>query len=114
MGKCTCPYGLQSLLTTCLCRLQAYVPICINTPWYTFTPPVQAAAGTHESADQIPVPLYPNTIDTCTEYEIVGPGMRIDTIAAENNVTVNQLGAWNGNATASLWEGYWACVKAPQ
>jgi hypothetical protein len=35
------------------------VPVCINTPWYTFTPPVQAAAGTAESAKDVPVPIMP-------------------------------------------------------
>ncbi|EKG20364.1 hypothetical protein MPH_02289 [Macrophomina phaseolina MS6] len=91
--------------------LQAYVPVCINTPWYTFTPPVQPAAGTHYTPDQTPVPLMPNTISTCSDYELVGAGTRVDQLTAENGITQEQFEAWNGNATGA-WADYWVCVKA--
>jgi len=95
---------------TCL-ALRAYAPICINTPDYTFTPPVQAAYGTHYTTDQTPVPLMPGTIAGCEEYELIAPGKREDQLASENGVTLNQIEAWNGNATL-LQAGTWACIKA--
>ncbi|KAL9092275.1 MAG: hypothetical protein Q9165_004449 [Trypethelium subeluteriae] len=93
------------------CYLQAYVPICINTPWYTYTPPIQPPYGTHYTVSQDPVPIMPGIIDTCQEYEIVGPGTRTDQLAAENGFNVTDFPKWNGNATTA-WQDYWACVKA--
>jgi hypothetical protein len=43
---------------TCL-GLRAYVPVCINTPWYAFVRPVQEAPGTVEGAGKVPVPMMP-------------------------------------------------------
>lgn len=43
---------------TCL-GLRAYVPVCVATPWYSFVPPVQEAAGTVEGAGKVPVPIMP-------------------------------------------------------
>jgi hypothetical protein len=43
---------------TCL-GLRAYVPVCIDTPWYTFVKPVQKPAGTVESSEVVPVPIMP-------------------------------------------------------
>ncbi|KAL1616156.1 hypothetical protein SLS56_011547 [Neofusicoccum ribis] len=91
--------------------LQAYVPICINTPWYTFTPPVQAAAGSHATPDETPVPLMPGITADCADFELVGAGTRVDALAAENGFTEADFAAWNGNATTA-WADYWVCVKA--
>ncbi|KAI9656885.1 MAG: hypothetical protein M1821_003524 [Bathelium mastoideum] len=93
------------------CYLQAYVPICINTPWYKFTPPIQPAYGTHYTPSQDPVPIMPNIVSNCTEYELIAPGERTDQLAAENNITAQDFANWNGNATSG-WQDYWACVKA--
>jgi hypothetical protein len=35
------------------------MPVCINIPWYTFTPPLQAAGGTVETTSEVPVPIMP-------------------------------------------------------
>jgi hypothetical protein len=43
---------------TCL-GLGAYVPVCIDTPWYTFVKPVQKPAETVESSKAVPVPIMP-------------------------------------------------------
>jgi hypothetical protein len=43
---------------TCL-GLRAYVPVCIDTPWYTFVKPVQKPVGTVESSEVVPVPIMP-------------------------------------------------------
>ncbi|EMF12020.1 carbohydrate-binding module family 50 protein [Sphaerulina musiva SO2202] len=91
--------------------LQAYVPVCINTPWYTFTPPVQPDFGTHYTPDQTPVPIMPNIVSTCQEFELIEPGKRVEDLAAENGFEVNQFAEWNGNSTTA-WAAYWACVKA--
>lgn len=99
-----------SIGQTCF-GLQAYVPVCINTPWYQFTPPVQPDFGTHYTPDQTPVPVMPNIISSCQEYELIEPGKRVDTLAAENGFEESQFAEWNGNSTTA-WAAYWACVKA--
>ncbi|KAL1639886.1 hypothetical protein SLS58_007473 [Diplodia intermedia] len=99
-----------SIGRTCF-GLQAYVPVCIDTPWYTFTPPIQPAAGTKEGPEDVPVPLMPSTAAACKTYELTGAGTRVDEIAADNGITVDQWSEWNGNATGA-WAGYWSCVEA--
>ncbi|KXS93848.1 hypothetical protein AC578_10456, partial [Pseudocercospora eumusae] len=99
-----------SIGQTCF-GLQAYVPVCINTPWYQFTPPVQPDFGTHYTPDQTPVPIMPNIISSCQSFELVEPGKRVDALAAENGFDESKFPEWNGNATTA-WAAYWACVKA--
>ncbi|KAI9714001.1 MAG: hypothetical protein M1820_000731 [Bogoriella megaspora] len=96
--------------TTCF-GLQAYVPVCINTPWYKFTPPIQNPYGSHKTAAQVPVPVMPNIIDTCQEYEITGPAQNVASLSKENGFSIADFANWNGNATGT-WQDYWACVKA--
>ena len=91
--------------------LQAYVPVCINTPWYQFTPPVQPDFGTHYTPDQTPVPIMPGIVSTCQDFELIEPGKRVEDLAAENGFEVDQFAEWNGNSTTA-WAAYWACVKA--
>jgi hypothetical protein len=100
-----------SIGQTCF-GLQAYVPVCINTPWYHFTPPVQPDYGTHYAPSQTPVPVMPNIVSSCEDFELVAPGRRVDELAAENGFPVEKFQEWNGNSTTA-WEGYWVCVKAP-
>ncbi|KAF2087247.1 carbohydrate-binding module family 50 protein [Saccharata proteae CBS 121410] len=99
-----------SIGPTCL-GLQAYVPVCINTPWYTFVPPVQADYGTVEDADDTPIPQMPNIIQSCTEYEYVGADQTVSSMAEQNDFPVEDFALWNGNATGP-WANYWVCVKA--
>lgn len=91
--------------------LQAYVPVCINTPWYHYTPPVQPAFGTHYTPSQTPVPIMPNIISSCESFELVAPGTPVEDLEKENNFTQEEFQEWNGNAT-SPWAAYWVCVKA--
>ncbi|KAF2172814.1 hypothetical protein M409DRAFT_49342 [Zasmidium cellare ATCC 36951] len=91
--------------------LQAYVPICINTPWYHYTPPVQPAFGTHYTPDQTPVPIMPNIISSCQDFELVAPGTPVEDLATENDFPVEDFAKWNGNSS-SPWAAYWSCVKA--
>jgi len=97
---------------TCL-GLRAYVPVCINTQWYTFTPPVQPAEGTVEPASDIPVPIMPEITSDCKEFELAGSGYTVDAIVQQNNITLDDFLDWNVylNKTAPYaWEGYWVCV----
>ncbi|EME82053.1 uncharacterized protein MYCFIDRAFT_86673 [Pseudocercospora fijiensis CIRAD86] len=91
--------------------LQAYVPVCINTPWYHYTPPVQPPFGTHWTPDQTPVPTMPNVISSCQIFELVEPGKPVVALAAENGFDQSKFAEWNGGATTA-WASYWACVKA--
>ncbi|CZT21916.1 uncharacterized protein RCC_07783 [Ramularia collo-cygni] len=91
--------------------LQAYVPVCIATPWYNYVPPVQPEFGTKYTPDQTPVPLMPNIIESCQLFEYIKPGKRVDELAAENGFEIDDFAAWNGNST-SAWASNWACVKA--
>ncbi|KJX93479.1 carbohydrate-binding module family 50 protein [Zymoseptoria brevis] len=91
--------------------LQAYVPVCIDTPWYEFSPPVQPEFGTRYTPGQTPVPVMPGIVDGCELYELVEPGKRVEELAAENGFAVEKFAEWNGNSTTA-WATYWACVKA--
>ncbi|TVY43802.1 LysM domain-containing protein [Lachnellula occidentalis] len=93
--------------------LQAYVPVCINTPWYTFTPPVQEPEGTVEADTSNPIPQMPNIVSNCNSFELAGGGYTVDTIVASNNISEDNFLDWNPyiNKTAPVaWEGYWVCV----
>ncbi|KAH8600903.1 hypothetical protein B0O99DRAFT_589778 [Bisporella sp. PMI_857] len=95
--------------------LQAYVPVCINTPWYTFVPPVQAATGTVVDASAVPVPIMGGIVGNCTTYEFVGSGLRVDAIVAQNGITMDEFLEWNQNVdknTPTVWAEYWVCVGA--
>lgn len=95
------------------CYLQAYVPLCINTPDYVFTPPVQAPYGTHRTREEDPVPIMFNIVKDCEDFELVESGTRVETLAQENGFAVEDFAKWNGNQTTA-WADYWACVKAPE
>ena len=92
------------------------VPVCINTPWYTFTPPVQAAPGSVVPASQVPVPVMPSITSSCTQYELVGSGSdyRVESIVAKNGISMEQFLNWNqyvDRTYPTVWEGYWVCVS---
>lgn len=89
--------------------LQAYVPICIDTPWYKFTPPVQASYGTVEATKKTPVPIMPSITSKCAKFELVGPGITVADMAKTNKFSAAKFPLWNGNATTG-WQDYWACV----
>ena len=95
--------------------LQAYVPVCINTPWYTFTPPVQKPAGTIEVAanqpaiDQ-PFPKISAATASCTKYEIAGDGVYEYDMASANGITTEQFEEWNPSSQYGTQAGYWYCV----
>lgn len=94
--------------------LRAYVPVCIDTPWYTFVPPVQAADGTIEPASAVPVPVMPSITANCTKFELAGGGYRVDTIVAANGITMDDFLSWNSyidKTNPVAWEGYWVCVS---
>jgi len=95
--------------------LRAYVPVCINTPWYIFTPPVQAATGAVVNADAVPVPIMSGIVTTCKKFEFVGSGLRVDAIVAQNNITMAQFLEWNkavDQNSPTVWAQYWVCVDA--
>ncbi|KAH8674777.1 hypothetical protein BGZ60DRAFT_404796 [Tricladium varicosporioides] len=105
-------YWNPDITQTCA-ALRAFVPVCINTPWYTFTPPVFAPAGTVVPSSAIPVPIMPQIVSTCTKYEFVGNGLRVDAMVAQNGITMAQFLAWNpavDKTNPSAWAGYWVCV----
>jgi hypothetical protein len=91
--------------------LQAYVPVCMSTPWYHYTAPVQPDFGTKYTPEQTPVPVMPNIVEDCQLFELVEPGKRVEDMAAENGFAVEKFAEWNGNSTTA-WATYWACVKA--
>lgn len=99
---------------TCL-GLRAFVPVCINTPWYTFTPPIQSPDGSVVPASALPVPIMPAITSNCTTFELVGAGSayNVANIVAANGITKGDFLNWNpyivGNATTA-WDGYWVCV----
>jgi hypothetical protein len=91
------------------------VPVCINTPWYTFVPPVQAASGSVESADKVPVPVMPSITPNCTTYEYAANGLRVDAIVVQNGITMDEFLSWNSyidKDNPSAWDRYWVCVGA--
>jgi hypothetical protein len=99
---------------TCL-ALRAFVPVCINTPWYHFKPPVQPPAGTVEAAAAVPVPIMPGIVADCSSFELVGPGVTAHAIVARNNITLAQFVGWNtalDRTNPQPWAGYWVCVRA--
>ncbi|CAG8950961.1 hypothetical protein HYFRA_00006358 [Hymenoscyphus fraxineus] len=93
--------------------LRAFVPVCINTPWYTFVPPVQSAAGTIVDASAKPVPVMPSITSACKKFELVGSGQRVDSMVAENEITLDDFLTWNAyidKTNPVAWDGYWVCV----
>jgi hypothetical protein len=100
-----------SIGKTCF-GLQAYVPVCINTPKYKFVPPVQPDYGTFRKPAQLPIPVMPYIVKSCQKYELIAPGRTIQSVQAENGITFANFQAWNGYA-AIPWAAYWACVQAP-
>jgi hypothetical protein len=100
-----------SIGKTCF-GLQAYVPVCINTPKYKFIPPVQPDYGTFKKPAQLPIPVMPYIVKSCQKYELIAPGRTIASVQAENGITFANFQAWNGYASIP-WAAYWACVQAP-
>ena len=93
--------------------LRAFVPVCISTPWYTFTPPVQLAPKTIVPASDIPVPIMPGIVDNCAKFELVGGGLRVDAITSDNNIILDDFVSWNTLVKKDdpvLWDGYWVCI----
>ncbi len=105
---------IDSDVTTNCMGLQAFVPVCINTPWYKYTPPVQPPAGTVESKDRVPVPQMFPVSTACNKFELAGAGYRVDTMVKQNNITISDFISWNGwvvdKSNPIAWEGYWVCV----
>jgi hypothetical protein len=100
-----------SIGKTCF-GLQAYVPVCINTPKYKFIPPVQPDYGSFKKPAQLPIPVMPYIVKSCQKYELIAPGRTIQSVQAENGITFANFQAWNGYASIP-WAAYWACVQAP-
>ena len=96
--------------------LRAYVPVCIDTPWYTFVPPVFVAGGTVVAASAVPVPIMPEIVSNCTEFEYIDDsGIRVDTIVAQNNITMDEFLDWNQYVDPTnpyVWAEYWVCVDS--
>ena len=98
--------------------LRAYAPVCINTPWYTFTPPTVPADGSvvgNSIPTEQPIPLAPFiTASDCNKFELAGAGYQVPQLEAKNNINDTQFYAWNGGVNqtnpGSLWEGYFYCV----
>ena len=101
--------------TTCF-GLRAFVPVCIATPWYRFSPPVQAPAGSVKGNDvptDVPVPQAPGIISTCNKFELAGEGYGVSQMEGQNGITDDQFYAWNTAVDRSnpvTWGGYWYCV----
>lgn len=114
LEKLSWPFFLSDVGQTCF-GLRAFVPVCVDTPWYTFVPPVQPADGTVESATKIPVPVMPSIVSSCTTYELVGAGQTVDSMVAANNLTLDNFLTWNAYIDPTnpvAWGGYWVCVGA--
>ncbi|KAF2755988.1 hypothetical protein EJ05DRAFT_478036 [Pseudovirgaria hyperparasitica] len=98
--------------------LRAYTPVCIGTPWYTFTPPVQSPDGTivgttDLNPTQLPVPVMPSIVEECNRYFLAGSGQRVDAIAPAAGVSVEDILSWNPTLDKEnpvTWAGYWLCV----
>ena len=108
--------SISDIGQTCF-GLQAYVPVCIDTPWYKFVPPVQPPAGTIVSAQALPVPVMPSITPSCTSFELVGDGLdyTVEAIVEANNITEDQFLDWNtyiNRTDPVVWAGYWSCVAA--
>lgn len=90
------------------------MPVCINTPWYTFVPPVQAIDGTVVDVSAVPVPIMSGIVSTCTDFEYVGDsGRTVASIVEQNSITLDEFLAWNtavDTTTPTVWAEYWCCV----
>lgn len=100
--------------------LRAYTPLCISTPWYTFTAPAQHPDSTVLETDnlnptELPVPVMPSIVAECNKYFLAGSGQRVDTISGLVGESIEDILDWNPAidrtaATPSTWAGYWLCV----
>lgn len=104
-------YWNPDISQTCL-SLRAYVPVCVSTPWYTYTAPYQSAMGTVVPASAIPVPIMPGVVSNCSSFEFVGDGMTVDTICAERSISEAEFYQWNTavGSDGGIWAEYWVCV----
>ena len=98
--------------------IRAYVPLCINTPWYHFQRPVEQPGGTietpaHLPATKQPVPLAGRTWDNCTKYEMAGNGYYEYNMKQQNGFTDEEFCKWNQGVDCSnpqVQEYYWYAV----
>ena len=91
------------------------MPVCIDTPWYTFVAPIQPPSGTVVPASDLPVPIMPSITPNCTKFELAGDGYTVDSIVQQNNITLDQFLGWNAYIDKNnpvAWAGYWVCVSA--
>ena len=93
------------------------MPVCIATPWYTFTPPVQKPVGTIEVAADLPAtdqpfPIINGANPNCKKYELAGDGAYEYDMATANGITFEQFEEWNPNVqqVGGTQAGYWYCV----
>ena len=74
---------------------------------------MQQPDGTVEPASSVPVPVMPSIVAECSKFELAGGGYRVDTIVAQNNITMDQFLSWNQAIPRDdpvAWSGYWVCV----
>lgn len=68
-----------------------------------------------QSSPSPEVPIYPQAIPTCQQYDTVVAGDYCDKIDARFGISLAQLQAWNpglDSVCSNLWKGYQYCVKA--
>ncbi|KAJ4356278.1 uncharacterized protein N0V89_004309 [Didymosphaeria variabile] len=97
--------------------LQAYVPVCISVPGYTYPGPVKG--GDIWTPEEIPVPVMPGIVSNCTKFEYTdATGVPVlANIFTENKITKQQWNSWNfptqdPTADWAAWAQYFSCVKA--
>jgi len=64
-------------------------------------------------ASAVPVPIMSGIVTACNKFEFAGAGLRVDTIVAQNSITMDQFLSWNTAVNKdfpSVWADYWCCV----
>jgi hypothetical protein len=97
--------------------LQAYVPVCIGVPGYSYPGPVKG--GDIWTPSEIPVPVMPGIVANCSKFEYTD-ATGVPTLAkilADNGISKQQWNSWNvptqdPEADWAVWAQYFSCVKA--
>lgn len=64
-------------------------------------------------ASAVPVPIMGGIVANCKKFEYAEGGLRVDTIVAQNKITMDQFLSWNTAVDKnfpSVWAQYWCCV----
>ncbi|KAL5390465.1 hypothetical protein PMIN02_006960 [Paraphaeosphaeria minitans] len=102
--------------------LQAYIPVCIGVPGYTYPGPLgDVFGGSKRTAGRTPVPIQPGIVASCGAFQYTDTtGQKpFATLLRENRLTQQQWNEWNwpGEDSKANWPvfaGYWSCIGLKQ